>query len=108
MGAGPDLTLPDHIPEMEQYHDQPENILPFAWYTLCELDDERLEDYRRRCATDCEDDMVKIPPQPRFVGDPLQSVVDYHLQLGHDGDFDPTYFLVCVDADSTSVVAVTL
>ncbi|KAK3048645.1 hypothetical protein LTR09_009954 [Extremus antarcticus] len=106
--AGPNLTLPDTIPEMEQYHDQPEQILPFALYTICELDDETLEDYRIKCATDCEDDMVRLPPQARFVGASLRQIVTSHLQLGRGGEFDPTYFIVCVHSDSTSVLVVTL
>ncbi|KAK3713330.1 hypothetical protein LTR37_008522 [Vermiconidia calcicola] len=108
MAGQPDLTLPDRIADMERYHEQPENILPFALYTLCELGDQEVEGYRRICASECDDDMVKLPPQSRFVGELLQTVVDYHMQLARGGEFDPTYFIVCAYHGSTSVVVVTL
>jgi len=108
MAEQPDLSLPDRVPEMEQYHDLPKKILPFAFYTLCDLDGERFEGYRRLCVTECDDGMVKLPPQARFVGESLQSIMTYHVELGRGGQFDPSSFIVCVYRDSTSVVVVTL
>ncbi|KAK5166276.1 uncharacterized protein LTR77_008537 [Saxophila tyrrhenica] len=108
MANPPDLTLPDVIPEMRQYHDQPEDFLPFALYTLCELDDKTLERYRQRCASRCDDDTVKLPPKARFVGETLRQIVASHVQLGREGNFDPIYLLVCVYADSDLVLVVTL
>lgn len=108
MAEQPDLTLPERIPEMAQYHDKPMDLLPFAFYTLCEIDDEKLEAYRLICTTDTQDKNVKFPPQYKFVDEPLQSVVDHHLELGKEGEFDAQYFAVCVYADSWTVVIVTL
>jgi hypothetical protein len=114
MGDQPDLALPDRVPEMEQYHDSPERVIPFALYTLCDLDEATFERHRRLCCTGCDPDddedysSVRFAPRPRFVGESLRRIVDYHVELGRGGEFDPTYFIVCVYPESTSVVVVTL
>ena len=56
----PDLTLPERIPEMEQYHDKPMELLPFALYTLCDIPDEKLESYRLICTTDTFSDLLRF------------------------------------------------
>ena len=108
MAQHPDLTLPNRVPGMEQYHNRPEQILPFAFYTLCELDSKRFEEYRQICEKSHDHNIVKLPPQAHFIGDSLRSILSYHVQLARGGEFDPTYIIVCVYRNATSVVVVTL
>ena len=104
----PDLTLPKKVPEMDKYHDKPMEVLPFAFYALCNLDSKKMEAYRKLCATDLNDDTIKLPPQSKFLNKQLREVVKYHVELGAEGLFDRRYFVVCVYEDSHTVVVVTL
>ena len=108
MAQHPDLTLPDSVPEMEQYHCEPGLSLPFAFYTFCKLESQKFEEYRQICETNHGQNIVKLPPQAYFVGGSLRSILRYHVQLARGREFDPTYFIICIYRDSTSVVVVTL
>lgn len=108
MTEQPDLSLPERVPEMERYHDAPMSLLPFALYTLCKLDNNKSESYRQMCATEIDDDQVRLPPRRNFHGESLRAIIRYHVELGRQGEFDATYFIVCAYGDCSSVVLVTL
>ena len=103
-----DLTLPKRLPEMKPCLKKPESLLPFALYTLCDLHDETIEAYRQLCTTGILDKNVKLPAQMKFVGQPLHSNVEYHVELAKQEAFDWQYFIVCVYAESYTVLLVTL
>ena len=108
MAEEPDLTLPERVPEMEQYRKKPMELLPFAFYALCNLDAEQMEACRRLCATGIDDDTIKLPPRAHFQGQPLRSIVKYHVELGAGGEFDRKYLIFVVYPDSHTVILVTL
>lgn len=108
MTEQPDLSLPERVPEMERYHDAPMSLLPFALYALCKLDNNKSESYRQMCATDIDDDQVRLPPRWDFHGESLRAIIRYHVELGRQGEFDATYFIVCAYEDCSSAVLVTL
>lgn len=78
---------------MEQYYQKPMEILPFAFYALCDLDSEKMKAYRQLCATDLDDNTIKLPPQAQFQNQPLRPIVKYHVELGAGVQFDTTYFM---------------
>lgn len=98
MASRPDLSLPTKIPEMAQYHET--NLLPFALYALCDLDERELAQLRTTCQSECQlnpgQEQVLFPPQSQFPGKPLREIVDYHIDLARNGEFDPRYFIVAV------------
>ncbi|KAL3420324.1 hypothetical protein PVAG01_08823 [Phlyctema vagabunda] len=114
MSTRPDLTLPARAPSIERLHDQPMELRPAALYTLISLSDTELEDLRLACERDTLPTQpganIRLAPRPRFLGDNLRAVFDYHLQLGTEGVFDPVYFLVAIDRDweNKGVLIVTL
>jgi hypothetical protein len=116
MSDNPDLSLPAKAPSMAQYHDKPMTLYPAALYTLVDLTDIELGDLVRECEAGCINlgsepgTSVCLAPQPRFVGQPLRAVFDYHLELGTQDTFDPRYFIVAVDKDwqAKGVILVTL
>lgn len=107
-----DLSLPDRVPEMERYHEA--SLLPFALYTLCDLDEHDLTQLCAVCQSRCQlnegQAQVLLSPQPRFMGQPLRAIVDYHVGLVRNGRFDPRYIIVVVypDWESHGVLVVTL
>lgn len=108
----PDLSLPDRVPEMERYHEA--NLLPFALYTLCDLNERDLTQLCMVCQSKCQlnegQAQVLPPPQSHFVGQPLRAIVDYHVGLARNGRFDPRYIIVAAyrDWESHGVLVVTL
>lgn len=111
-----DLSLPARAPSMARYHDQPMTLHPTALYTLVELSDAEMEGLQRECEAGCIDtghepgSSVRPAPQSRFVGQPLRSAFDYHLDLGTQDTYEPRYFIAAVDKDwrSKGVILVTL
>lgn len=101
---------------MARYHDQPMSLHPAALYTLVDLTDAELEDLERECETGCIDTgnergtNVRLAPRPRFVGQPLRAVFDYHLELGTQNTFEPAYFIAAAEKDwrTRGVILVTL
>ncbi|KAI1182562.1 hypothetical protein F5B17DRAFT_449499 [Nemania serpens] len=116
MSGSPDLSLPAKAPSMARYHDQPMTLHPTALYTLLDLTDAELADLARECETGCVDtgsepgQCVRPAPQPRFVGQPLRAVLDYHLELGTQDTFEPRYFIAAVEKSwqTRGVILVTL
>jgi len=113
MSDSPDLTLPSKAPGMERYHHTPMELLPFALYTLVDFTDEELTQLQAVCEseTDCDPGTkVKYPAQYKYVGGPLRAAFAYHLQLGREGEFDPTYFIAATSQDwrEKGVLLVTL
>lgn len=108
MSDAPDLSLPERVPEMQRYHDSPMKLLPFALYALASIESERMEEYRKACATELEDDRVQLPSRWDFHDESLRAIVRSHVNLGQQGKLDPTYFIVAAYADSSTVVLVTL
>ena len=96
-----DLSLPDKVPEMERYHEA--NLLPFALYTLCDLSERDLNQLCVVCQSKCQlnegQAQVLLPPQSRFIGQPLRAIVDYHVGLARNGRFDLRYIIVAVYRD---------
>ncbi|KAI1250122.1 hypothetical protein MGN70_008573 [Eutypa lata] len=116
MSDNPGLSLPARAPSMARYHDEPMTLHPAALYTLVDLADAELGDLERECEAACVDTgsewgtSVRLASQPRFVGQPLRSVFDYHLELGQQTKFEPKYFIVAVDKAwrSKGVILVTI
>ncbi|KAI1379799.1 hypothetical protein F4677DRAFT_407680 [Hypoxylon crocopeplum] len=116
MSDNPDLSLPAKAPSMARYHDEPMTLHPAALYTLVDLTDAELGDLERKCEAGCIDTgsepgtSVRLAPRPRFVGQPLRAVFDYHLELGTQNTFEPRYFIAAVEKDwrAKGVILVTL
>ena len=111
MARRPDLSLPQTVPEVERYHHQKMGILPFALYTLFDMSDNDLTQLCVACESPYEDEgTVRRAPRSKFTEEPLQAIVDYHLELGRSGEYHPTYFIVAVHQDwkSKGVIVVTL
>ncbi|KAI0452518.1 hypothetical protein F5B21DRAFT_483262 [Xylaria acuta] len=116
MPDNPDLSLPAKAPSMARYHDEPMTLHPAALYTLVDLTDAEAEDLERECEAGCIDTgnergtSVHLALQPRFVGQPLRAVFDYHLELGTQNTFEPRYFIAAVEEDwqTKGVILVTL
>ena len=86
-------------------------ILPFALYTLFDMNDNDFTQLRVACESLYEDEgIVRRAPRSKFTEEPLQAIVDYHLELGRSGEYHPTYFIVAVHQDwkSKGVIVVTL
>jgi hypothetical protein len=116
MSENPDLSLPAKAPSMARYHDEPMTLRPAALYTLVDLTHAELGDLERECEAGCIDTGnergtgVRLAPQPRFVGQPLRAVFDYHLELGTQNTFEPRYFITVVEENwrNKGVILVTL
>ncbi|KAI1130676.1 hypothetical protein F5Y10DRAFT_289072 [Nemania abortiva] len=116
MSDHPDLSLPAKAPSMARYHNEPMTLRPAALYTLVDLTDAELTDLERECEAGCIDTgnergtCVRLAPRPRFVGQPLRAVFDYHLELGTQNTFEPRYFIAAVEKawQSRGVILVTL
>ena len=113
--SGPlDLTLPPTAPSVGRYHDQPMEQRPAALYALVDYSEAALQELARACESECEGhepgSVVRLPPRSLFVGESLRAVFDYHLELGSQGGFDPTLFVVAIDKDwrANGVLLVTL
>jgi hypothetical protein len=87
---------------------------PVALYTLVDITDAELQELRQVCESACEPPdsgaNVRLPPQAKFIGEPLRAVFDSHLELGRGNVFDPTHFIVAVDKNwrANGVLLVTL
>jgi hypothetical protein len=106
-----DLSLPDTVPEMANYHDQEAYDGPFAIYTLCDVDEDGVTDIVKTCESDCGvEGQVVRPPHHRFPGGRLRDIVEYHVELARNGQFDPKYFMVvaCLEWRTKGVVIVAL
>ncbi|KAI1084531.1 hypothetical protein F5B20DRAFT_522058 [Whalleya microplaca] len=116
MSDNPDLSLPAKAPSMARYHDDPMTLHPAALYALVDLTDAEFGDLERECEAGCIDTgnepgtSVRLAPRPRFVGQPLRAVFDYHLELGTQNTFEPRYFVAAVEKDwqTKGVILVTL
>lgn len=98
---------------MERYHDTPMSLLPVALYTIVDLTDDELRELREACESKCgsePESKVRLAPRCKFVGEPLRAVFDYHLELGREGAYDPTYFIAAISRDwrTEGVLVVTL
>lgn len=107
-----DLSLPDRVPEMERYHEASQ--LPFALYTLCDLDEHELTQLctvsQGKCQLNEGQAQVLLSSQLCFMGQPLQTIVNCHVRLARNGRFDPRYIIVVVypDWESHGILVVTL
>ncbi|KAI0107562.1 hypothetical protein GGR51DRAFT_516046 [Nemania sp. FL0031] len=116
MPGSPELSLPAKATSMARYHDEPTTLRPAALYTLVELTDAELANLERECEAGCIDTgaergtCVRLAPRPRFVGQPLRAVFDYHIELGTQNTFDSRYFIAAVDKSwqTRGVILVTL
>lgn len=122
MSETPALALPKRLPQIEWLlHEQPEGIPPFALYFMHDANDEEMETVRKLCTKDhgdtlpagdseLVDNWVKLPPQSKFVGQPLHSIVDYHIELitTKGAEFEWFYFIVSVYPACSVVLLVTL
>lgn len=103
--ARPDLSLPEHVPEMEEYQHQPMDGKPFPLYTLARAAALDMEVVCERCNAKCDDDIIKqtrpapVTPTNRFVDQPLKEVVDFHRNMIRDDDWDKLYFAVVTEDD---------
>lgn len=106
-----DLSLPETVPEMAAYHDREGSDAPFAVYTLCDVDEVDITEIIKICDAACEiDGQVIRPPRHHFPEGRLRDVVEYHVELARDGQFDPKYFMVvaCPERRTKGVVIVAL
>lgn len=111
MASLPDLSLPATVPEMAMYHDRDASDGPFAIYALCDVDESDITGIIKNCDSACEvEGQVARPPRHRFPGGRLRDVVEYHVELAKEGQFDPKYFTVvaCHDWRTKGVVIVAL
>ncbi|KAI1823320.1 hypothetical protein F4861DRAFT_334462 [Xylaria intraflava] len=116
MSGIPDLSLPAKAPSMTHCYHRHGDLLTAAIYTLADLTDAEIEDLQRECETGCIETghppgrSARPAPQPRFVGQPLRAVFDYHLEMVTQNAFEPVYFIVAVEKDwkSKGVILVTL
>ncbi|KAL1864936.1 hypothetical protein Plec18167_009609 [Paecilomyces lecythidis] len=114
MSDNPDLSLPAKAPSLDAYYGESQN--PVALYILVDLTDEELQELQRECETGCietgnePDSCVRPAPRPRFVGQPLRAVFDYHLEVVKQKTYEPRYFIAAVDKDwrAKGVILVTL
>ncbi|KAI0506309.1 hypothetical protein F5B22DRAFT_624395 [Xylaria bambusicola] len=118
MSANPDLSLPMEAPSsLAQYRaQQSASYNPTALYTLVDMTDDELADFKRECEAACVEtgsergSCVRLAPQARFVGQPLRAVFDYHLELAKQITYESEYFIAAVDKDwrARGVILVTL
>jgi hypothetical protein len=97
-----DLKLPRTAPAAYLSQTSDTGYLPIAIYTLVPLPEEELDEVTRVCQQDYDDDAeeaVRAAPEPHFISQPLRAVYDSHLQLGLQGEFDPTFFIVVTARD---------
>lgn len=111
MAPLPDLSFLATVPEMATYHGQEASDGPFAIYSLCDFDEDDITEITKICDAACELEGQSIrPPRRRFLGRRLRDVVEYHVGLAREGQFDPRYFMVvsCLDWRTQGLVVVTL
>lgn len=110
----PELSLPEKSPPPE-LEDQPD-LAPVALYALIDLTYQQLEELRAKCEIGCIEtggkrgEAVCLSPRPRFVGESLRAIFDYHLELRNRQQYDPVYFIAVTSPDwqAKGVVLVTL
>lgn len=96
---------------MAAYHDREGSDVPFAVYTLCSVDEVDITEIIKICDSACEiEGQVIRPPRHHFPEGRLRDVVEYHVELARDGQFDPKYFMVvaCPERRLKGVVIVAL
>lgn len=84
---------------------------PFAIYTLCEVTEDDVTEIIKTCDSACEiEGQVLRPPRHRFPEGRLRDVVEYHVELAKEGQFDPKYFIevACREWRTKGVVIVAL
>ncbi|OJD33962.1 amino acid permease protein [Diplodia corticola] len=97
------LALPQQLPEVEHWRDEPVSLLPAALYTLTPLVDSteliRLQDMcESKCDTYSRGECIRPPPDGRwnFSGQKLDAVVRHHVELAKGYQFNPLHFFVAV------------
>jgi hypothetical protein len=111
MASLPDLSLPATVPEMAVYHDREASDAPFAIYTLCDINEDDVTEIIETCDSACEiEGQIVRPPRHRFPEGRLGDIVEYHVGLAKEGQFDPKYFIVvaCSEWRTKRVVIVAL
>lgn len=104
----PDLSLPDHVLEMDEYRRQPMDGKPLALYTIAREAASDLNILCEKCDEKCDDDVIKqtrpapVKPKDRFVDKPLQQVVAFHRELIRGEEWDKLHFAV-VTSDNWAV-----
>ncbi|GAB7352100.1 hypothetical protein MBLNU459_g2600t1 [Dothideomycetes sp. NU459] len=93
-----DLSLPDHIPDMDQHRKDLIDGRPFAVYSLVPAAAADLEAICYECNSDCDLGTAGVEPAPisprtRFVGRPLSEVAEFHRSLIKQTDFDRFFFV---------------
>ncbi|KAL9063144.1 MAG: hypothetical protein Q9157_008389 [Trypethelium eluteriae] len=106
----PDLSIPSEAPGLAQGRED----APYALYTIVPLSDDNLKsacDYMNREHRELTDqEPIHPAPKPHFAGRPLRDVFNYHLELGHGGQWDPIYFLTITTPDwrETGILLITM
>lgn len=110
-----DLRLPKSVPEVQWHKDASTDAMPFAVYTLVDLDDQQLDrilyECERKAREDCGlENRLRTSPEFHFPRQSLRSIIQKHIEVGRGGELDPTYFIVVADPDwrERGVLLVTL
>ncbi|CAN8101506.1 unnamed protein product [Discula destructiva] len=96
------------------------DLLPTALYTLIDLSvsEAQLQQVHQACESGCVEtgnapnSCVQIASEAKFVGQPLRTVFDYHVELRTRDplEYDPKHFIVVIDEEwqTKGVLLVTL
>ena len=102
MSSSPiDLTLPPRAPT-EQYQKENHDSTPFAVYTLVDLGEAGADDDLRKAVEGDDTNFhstCKLAPRYNFIGHPLMTVYNYHLELAEQREYYPTLFIVAQNQD---------
>jgi hypothetical protein len=92
-----DLSLPATVPGMARYRDRSMTLDPFAVYNLVGSQDEP-SDLVETCNSLCpRDDYVRFRKTSNISS--LKSLIDFHLNITAQEQFDPGLFLVVTNSD---------
>ena len=99
----PNLSLPSKAPT-ERYQQESHNTEKIAVYSLVGLDQEGTDGLLKALENNDDNlqDAAGLPPKHDFSGKPLKDVYDYHLQIGSEGNYHPTLFIVAHNRDYKS------
>lgn len=85
---------------MARLHDKSGTLNPYVIYLLVNMSDDEAAHLRSICNTECpNDNYVVLAPQSKFISGPLTKVVDYHVQMTMNGQYEPRHFLAVADKD---------
>lgn len=106
---GIDLTLPSTPPDIPQACLDRDPVFTYvALYTLVDLSDAELLSLQHVCEDEYKRDyssemkpgkMVRVAPQPRFIGESLRAVLNSHAEQCQQGECNPRYFVAVVNKD---------